>query len=433
MTGSHAGPWSVDWLTAQRWFRSKRRAVAAVEVIDEAPLDGAALLVLRVAYVDGGEDRYQVAAVRDRDSAREPTDGEGTWRRIATCMAARGTLHGRSGRFTFEATPALDELSPSPTASLATLDERRLRVEQTNTSVVLGERLILKLYRLLEPGVNPDLEVSAFLTDVGFAGTPAVAGWATYEPDDGAPCAAAMLQAFVPSEGDAWAAMLRDLAADPDVAIDAARRIGRLSRELHAALASRRDDPAFPTRGATVDELAAWQLAAERQLAAALEAAEGRLDHLRGPIAGQLAAIAAAEGARVSRIHGDYHLGQLLATRDGGFCVIDFEGEPARSLDERRAVASPLRDVAGMLRSLDYAARTAERGDHASGFGAEAWLARARGAFLGGYGGIGSAEAELLAAFELEKACYEVVYEANNRPDWLWLPLDALARLARGA
>jgi maltokinase len=130
----------------------------------------------------------------------------------------------------------------------------------------------------------------------------------------------------------------------------------------------------------------------------------------------------ASGGAQVSRIHGDYHLGQLLARGDGGYSVIDFEGEPARPLAERRTPASPLRDVAGMLRSLDYAARTAQA--------APTWLEQARASFLDGYGGIRPDEQRLVDAFELEKACYEVGYEANNRPDWLWLPLAAIERLA---
>ena len=134
----------------------------------------------------------------------------------------------------------------------------------------------------------------------------------------------------------------------------------------------------------------------------------------------------AAGDETVQRIHGDYHLGQLLAT-SRGFMVIDFEGEPARPLAERRAPASPRRDLAGMLRSLDYAARSAERGVHADGFGAVAWLAQARRAFDGGAGG---AIGPLTEAFELEKACYEIRYEANNRPDWLWLPLEAVERVA---
>jgi maltokinase len=184
-------------------------------------------------------------------------------------------------------------------------------------------------------------------------------------------------------------------------------------------------------------EAAEWRASAERQLAQAVTAVSGdahlHLVALSPRITGRFAdTFGAASGeARVTRIHGDYHLGQLLARLDGGFEVIDFEGEPARPIRERRAPSSPLRDVAGMLRSLDYAARTADEGAHAAGFEADAWLDRTRTAFLDAYGGIGTDEQGLLDAFELEKACYEVRYEANNRPAWLWLPLAAVERLVR--
>jgi 1,4-alpha-glucan branching enzyme len=137
---------------------------------------------------------------------------------------------------------------------------------------------------------------------------------------------------------------------------------------------------------------------------------------------------AATGAARASRIHGDYHLGQLLARTDTGLSVIDFEGEPARPLAERRLPGSPLRDVAGMLRSLDYAARTVERSGHLD---ADAWLPEGRGAFLDAYGRVDASDAALLTAFELEKACYEVRYEAANRPAWVWLPMAAVERLSR--
>jgi maltokinase len=223
--------------------------------------------------------------------------------------------------------------------------------------------------------------------------------------------------------------MLAALAADSASAIRMAGEIGTLTRRLHAALASRPDDPDFPARRATAEEAAAWQESAQRQLQLALTSlavdARAQLADLAPRIAVTFtdAHSTAAGRARVSRIHGDYHLGQLLARDDGGYAVIDFEGEPARPLAERRRPGSPLRDVAGMLRSLDYAARTA----HAD----QAWLPRARTAFLDGYGGIDPGDARLLDAFELEKACYEVRYEASNRPDWLWLPMAAVARLAR--
>src|SRR5690606_35252371 len=200
----------------------------------------------------------------------------------------------------------------------------------------------------------------------------------------------------------------------------------------HGALRSRPDDPAFPARAATPEETAAWRASGERQLAQAVTAVSGeahaRLTAIAPRITARFADTFGSAGgeAMVSRIHGDYHLGQLLARHDRGFSVIDFEGEPARPLSERRQPSSPLRDVAGLLRSLDYAARTAEAGTHAAGFDAGRWLAEARAAFIDGYGGIGVDQRDLLDAFELEKACYEVRYEAGNRPRWLWLPLAAV-------
>jgi trehalose synthase-fused probable maltokinase len=418
-------------LPTQRWFRAKGRPVAGVRAVDRAPLGtDTELRILEVSYGDGGApDRYLVVAIDDR----EPVDGEGAWRALAGLIADEGEARATNGRFVASRTATLADLIGGTDA--ATLSERRLRVEQSNTSVVLGERLILKLFRLLEPGVNPDLEVGAFLTDAGFADTPPMAGGITWHPDAGEPAAAAMLGALVPAHGDGWAAMLEHLATDPSHGIHAAAEIGRVTASMHAALASRPDQPGFPARAATVAEAAGWRASAERQLAQAVGAVSGaqhdRLVELAPAITARFAdTFGRAPGeAFVSRIHGDYHLGQLLARTDGGYSVIDFEGEPARPLAERRAPASPLRDVAGMLRSLDYAARTAARD---TGLDAAAWLPEARAAFIEGYGGIGADQRSLLDAFELEKACYEVRYEANNRPEWLWLPLAAVERLAHG-
>jgi trehalose synthase-fused probable maltokinase len=423
-----------DELAAQRWFRSKQRPIAAVTEIDRAPLpeaDGAALAVLEVAYRDGGmSDRYLLPLAGEH----EPADGEGAWRAIARAMAESSVVEGRIGHFVASSTDALGDLLDEP---IDRLTERRLGVEQSNTSIRLGDRLILKLYRLLETGENPDLEVSAFLTDAGFADTPSVAGALVHEAD-GERAAAAMLQAFVPSTGDAWSAMLAALAEDADRATGIASEVGDLTARMHRALASRTGDSAFPARLATPEETAAWRESGERQLAEAVTAVSGeaheRLVHLAPRITARFADTFGSAGgeAAVSRIHGDYHLGQLLARDGGGFSVIDFEGEPARPLAERREPSSPLRDVAGMLRSLDYAARTAEAGAHVPEFNAERWLAEARAALLDGYGGIEPDRQGLLDAFELEKACYEVRYEANNRPAWLWLPLAAVERLAGG-
>ena len=419
---------SPDWIVVQRWFRAKQRPIAAVIEVDQAPLTVGELRVLEVAYTDGGaSDRYLVPTL----NGREPIDGEGAWSSLVRAIADDAELCGTRGRFLASRTDALAALL----GATPDLNERRLGVEQSNTSVLLGDRLILKLYRLLEVGDNPDVELSAFLTDAGFADTPALAGAITYESDEG-PAAAAMLQAFVPSTGDAWAAMLSALASDRARATAMAVRIGEVTSRMHAALASRPDHPAFPARAATVTETAEWRTSAERQLAQAVTAVSGVAHAAMVEQAPRITArfadtFGSATGeARVSRVHGDYHLGQLLERTDGGYSVVDFEGEPARPLAERRQPSSPLRDVAGMLRSLDYAARTAER---SSAFEAGAWLADARSAFIGAYGGIGPEEDGLLDAFELEKACYEVRYEANNRPDWLWLPLAAVERLTAGS
>jgi trehalose synthase-fused probable maltokinase len=252
-----------------------------------------------------------------------------------------------------------------------------------------------------------------------------------YLADDAEPAAAGVLQSLVPARGDGWAWMLEHLqgpSAEPREAIAAVSEIGGITTTLHAALQSVPKRAGFPSRAATPDERQAWQAAAEQQLAAALSAVPAdertRLSQVEAEVHSAFAAMAQAPTAWLSRIHGDYHLGQLLVT-DDGFVITDFEGEPARSLTERRQPASPLRDVAGMLRSFDYAARTAQRAKPE--FEADAWLEAARTAFLTAYGE--PADPSLLRAFELEKACYEVRYEANFRPDWVWLPLEAIERM----
>jgi len=400
-------------LASRRWFRSKQRSIVAVTEVDRAPIGPGALVVLEVTFDDDvGAERYLVPLV----DAREAADGDGLWSAMAEAIGREAPI----GRFMTRREAGFE---PGP------LDERRLAVEQSNTSVVLGERLIVKLYRLLEPGENPDVEISAFLARVGFPDTPGLAGSVTYEAD-GSRASAAILQAYVAGAEDAFAAMRSALATDAPQGIEMAARIGDLTARLHHALASRPDDVAFPARPATVEETAAWRASAERQTTLAVEAVRGteheRLVAVAPAVRARFADAfgSATGGASVSRIHGDFHLGQLLARPDGGLVVIDFEGEPSRPLAERRAATSPLRDVAGMLRSLDYAARTAERD---GGQVADTWLGRARDAFLGAYGHV---DAALLSAFELEKACYEIRYEASMRPDWLWLPLAAVERLA---
>jgi trehalose synthase-fused probable maltokinase len=434
-----AGPalgFSAEWLAAQRWFRSKSRRVAEVTLHDAAPLGSDGWVLVLTATDDAGnEDRYLVPAVADGGHFREPHDGEGVWLRLAVLMADGAELRAEHGRFAFSAASALKRLVPGGQQELLALDERRLGVEQSNTSVALGDRLILKCYRLLEPGTNVEIEVNAFLTDVGFKGAPRLGGRADYLPDTGPPGAMAMLQELVVSQANGWHWALDHLAGGSRRrarAVGGMGQLGTLTRAMHTALASRPEVTGFPSRSAAPQDLVAWHARATQQLEAALEAVHGearqRLLVAAPALRHGLEAILGAGGSRVTRIHGDYHLGQVLRTARG-FKVIDFEGEPARPLAERREPASPLRDVAGMLRSIDYAARVSHR--QGGLVEPEAWVAAATEAFLAGYGNATATEAGLLVAFEIEKACYEVGYEANNRPDWAWLPLEALERFAR--
>lgn len=435
-----AAAFSPEWLAAQRWYRTKSRRLVKVELTDAAAIPGIPgwLLVLAATDDVGSMARYLVPAVLEGDAFREPGDSEGVWRALAALMAAGGEAPAGSGRFAFTAALGLREIAPGGADAIRRMTERRLGVEQSNTSVVLGDRLMLKCYRLLEVGVNPEVEVNAFLTEVGFRGAPRLCGSAEYVVEGDEACAAVMLQELVAAEADGWNWVQGCLAAGPPgmrMATDGLGQVGALTREMHRALASRPAVPGFPSRSVTLDELATWQRRAEGQLEIAIASVSGeirrRLGALAPAIHQRLAAIHAARAAHVSRIHGDYHLGQLLRT-DSGFTVLDFEGEPARALAERREPASPLRDVAGMLRSIDYAARVAhqERGLADP----DTWAGEARAAFLSSYDPRLSADDRaLLDAFEIEKACYEVAYEANNRPDWAWVPLSALERMADSA
>ncbi|MBA3688285.1 MAG: phosphotransferase [Chloroflexi bacterium] len=431
-----ASAFTPEWVAAQRWYRGKSRTLTRVELLDASQIDESAgwLVVLEATDAVGARARYLVPVVLVGDLFSEPRDGDGVWSAIAGLMLGGGELAGARGQWQFSPTNAGSELLPGGAAALASAAERRLEVQQSNTSVALGESLMLKLYRLVEPGTNPEVEVNAFLTEVGFREAPLLAGSAIYLLD-GEQHSAAMLQQLVPSAGDAWSWVLDRLSVEPEGPAEALRgveQIGRLTAAMHEALASRPVTPGFPSRLATQEELSEWSTGAKRQLRDAVDvlddALRPRLANLVPRITAGLAAIQQSGAVRVSRIHGDYHLGQLLRT-DDAFVVIDFEGEPARTLAERRASASPLRDLAGMLRSLDYAAHATVGRDPSSG-GRSQWLGAARAALLEGYGGLRPDQAPLLAAFELEKACYEVVYEANNRPDWTWLPLGALERLA---
>ena len=396
-------------------------------------------------------------------------EGEETWRALAVAVAEGRTIAALPKPVPVGAAPrpvgaalvcrpasALAALVPGGARDVATSAERALGLDQSNTSVVLGERLLLKAYRRLEDGLNPDLELTAYLgEEVGFGAVPALAGYVEVVTAAGA-ATVAMVQEFVVDAAEAYEATAERLTAwilvpgevTVEFATEEAADLGLLTAELHAALASGSGIPGFEAREATRDELRSWRRAAHRQLQRAIDALPGpdgeALRAMAPVIAEQLTVIEALSTVPiVTRIHGDLHLGQVIVAPDG-YRIIDFEGEPLRSIDERREHRSPLRDVASMLRSLDHVGRSARRraearngGPVASpGLDIEGWLRRSRERFLEAYRGrlrlLGApidVDEDLLRAFEFEKETYEFLYAATYLPDWLWAPREGMRGL----
>jgi maltokinase len=443
----------AEFLPTQRWFAGKGRAVAEVRVERSVPLRTAlpslSAVVATVAYADGGVERYHLPVGHDRGlEARQLTD------RVPDAVIYETKGPGGGPFYDAARDERLGEVYLELLSRAATVEELRfcrvpewtetprgpgrlLGAEQSNSSLVFANRLILKLFRLLEPGENPELEVTRALAGAGFEACAAPLGWI-----EGLGSTLGILQRFYAGSVDGWKLATERVAdhyesadGDPDNFAHDAGALGRLTAELHAAMAG-----ALP-------KVAEGQPDPARLSARLL----GRLSQVAAlvpELAGQRQAIeevytkaeAAGDGSRdLQRIHGDYHLGQVLEA-GGTWIVIDFEGEPARSLEERRRLASPLQDVAGMLRSFDYAAFSPlVLGDEelARFEGpAAAWIEANRTAFLDGYravagdsGPAGGDHELLLRAFELDKAVYEVMYEARHRPPWLQIPLGGIRRL----
>ena len=423
---------ATDWLAQQRWFAAKTRRIAEAVVEDRIPVDGAAVCVVRVALDDGATDRYVVAFTGEATVA-DAFDDAAFCRGLLRLMASGGEVRGERGALRGHRSRAF------PT-NLSANDVRRLRGEQSNTSVIFDDAVIVKHFRRLTAGENPELEITRFLTEhTTFRNTPRLAGALEYVDRDGATATLAVAQELVADGRDGWQWLLERLAAG-DGALDALGRLGRRTGELHLALATPTRDPAFGTEPIGRADVAGWTAAVERQVEAARAAVAGH--RLPDVPEGVAAALAELLGAVKMRHHGDFHLGQTLCRSDGeDFMLIDFEGEPLRPLAERRRKHTPLRDVAGMLRSFAYAAATSMRAGHVIGD----WESDARAAFVDGYrSAAGGAPfvpvstgsfARAVAALELEKAAYEIVYEANNRPDWVDIPVrgfvSATASLAR--
>lgn len=397
-------------------------------------------------------------------------------RAVVAAVGAGLELPGASGQFHFKPTAAYAEVA-GPIAELSVLPVARPHAQSSNTIVMLGERLFLKGYRRLRGGVNPEIEVGRHLTDVvHYPHCVPIAGALEYTAANGVVVSLALVQAFVANQGDGWSYTLAYLerfleplrtsaeTVPPDVHgayLALVQTLGVRTAELHVALAKVTGDAAFDPEPLGTADLAALR---QRALAEAQESftlLQARVDQLADAerdearellqqlehVRSRIAALAAdgAGGVKI-RYHGDYHLGQVLVTRND-FVIIDFEGEPARSFEERRAKGSALRDVAGMLRSFNYAhwsalRRVAHGSDELDRLTphAQAWEQQARAAFLAGYQravrGTPLAVAVetgsgLLGLFELEKALYELRYELGNRPDWVSVPLQGIRALLR--
>lgn len=448
-----------------RWYGDKGVAIDRIE-LDEAfvldPDGRHVLATVRFHGAGGGDDRWYVLALHG-SPLRLSVPGDGTWRALGAAMAEGrtiGALARRDGAT--EGTGAITAaLVCRPAGGLAqgVADalERDLGADQSNTSVVLDEAVLVKTYRRLQPGLNPELEVVAYLTEVaGFPAVPPLAGYAELVSARDGATTVAIAQAFIADGADAYEALAEAITTwllapgtvSVEHATEVAADLGTLTAGLHAALAAATDVPGFDPRPATRDDLRSWARAARARLELALEVTPGEpgqaLHELAPRIAEELTVIEALPTVPVlTRIHGDYHLGQILISPDG-YRVIDFEGPPAGSLEERSAQRSPLRDIASMLRSFDHVGRSAGRRAEArnggplpaAGLDLDGWLIRARVRFLESYraslreaGAPIEVDPALVRAFEIEKECEEFAYASTYLPSWLWAPTEGMRGL----
>ena len=312
------------------------------------------------------------------------------------------------------------------------LSSRRLSGEQSNTSIVAeiggGRRALVKVFRVVQDGENPDISTLAALTAGGSERTPALFGWLTgsWPSADGGRASGelALMQDFVSGAEDGWELAVSAAAAGEDFT-ERAFALGAGTAQLHALLAR-----VLPTRDAGEEDIARALDGNFRRLEVTI-AEVPDVEQLKPAITAVYEAAASAPLPRLQRIHGDLHLGQVLHSDGRGWQFIDFEGEPLRPLSERADPDATMRDVAGMLRSFDYVAGSLARREPP--VDATEWAARAREAYLAGYASIAGDELEvyhqLLGAFELDKAVYEIAYEARHRPSWIPIPLAAVYRL----
>jgi trehalose synthase-fused probable maltokinase len=420
----------IEFVTSQRWYASKTREVSHSQVVDRAVLRDEdprlELMLVEIRFDTGTHETYQLLADATLDALTDPRNV----RELVSMMRQGVRLSGGEGLVEFAAISSFEgELR----------EARPVGAEQSNTSIVFDDELILKVFRRLEAGINPELELLRFLTEHGFENIAQLIGWYSYA---GRPMDATLgiLQQFVAGR-DGWERALDTMHDGADAFIASTRRLGEVTGRMHSTLGSDAHDPSFSPEETSGESLGLLTATVDEEIESVfldlpddvpeLEPIRGRGEEVRERL--RLLTNLGGPG-RVIRHHGDFHLGQTLWV-DDDWLILDFEGEPARSLPERRRKRSPLRDVAGMLRSFAYAASASPllRGAEPP----DGWEGRARTQFLEGYRETveqslvpsGSSMDRLLSVFELEKAVYELRYELNHRPDWVRIPVAGIQRM----
>jgi maltose alpha-D-glucosyltransferase/alpha-amylase len=487
-----------DYLAKRRWFSAKNQALksAYLSIVATLPSTGGRVVMAEVAAdLGSATERFSLplATVEESEavSALPSQLALGRYRRgrhvgfitdafasdafahaVIAALRAGTTIPSGDGQLNFVPT-SLMERTPPPDPEI-----RRFSAEQSNSSLAVGDSMVVKIIRRLAPGIHPEVEMTRYLTEAGVEGIAPLLGHAerTSAADDEV-VTTLIVQSFVRNQGDGWTWTLDWLrramteaeagridSGDPFAGyLGFATSIGRRLAEIHAALAVPNDDPAFAPEPATTGDHADWAASAAAQLDAALETlahrdsweneatdalARSLIEH-RKPLVEAVRRLRSADGAALkTRVHGDFHLGQVLVAQ-GDAIIIDWEGEPARSLAERRAKTTPMKDVAGLLRSFDYAAAMlpleSPMADMPSAdrrlAALDIWQRAATTAFVDAYNAVAETapypwlrpegEQEIMDIFLIEKVAYEIGYELANRPAWLQVPLHGLERLAR--
>lgn len=461
-----------NYLKGRRWFASKDQVIRSVRLATACLVEheaGELLLCELEVELAAKSERYQLplgVAYSDQDNSPlveklKLTDAtvRGKLGAITDAFSldllptillqaikAGRVITFSDAKINFSSLEGFDSALPKGAMSV-----KRLSAEQSNSSLVIGATMIVKLIRRVMHGVNPEVEMVRYLTENRYSHTPPLLGEVQYVENSGSFYSMYVVQKFIPNQGDAWAYTLdvlrNGVTAFPSYSKFVAA-IGNSLAQLHEVLARPTTAPAFQPREATEADVTDWTDSATNQLEAAFTALENvtklevraahdkdfLLAHHQQILATIRLLAKAGIGSLLTRIHGDFHLGQVLVA-DGNAYIIDFEGEPSKPLETRRAKSSPMRDVAGLLRSIDYA------GAISATFN-ESFVPLMSGEFLQSYQAVlhsstkpwineGIQQTRLLDLFLLEKSAYEICYEAANRPEWITIPLRGLAEIVR--